>query len=156
MQRAASLFILLLLVLAGASGCSTFRDPVVESGDAVLMDRSEDALQIGVPMQLSNPNDEALKLLQFDYTLVADGRLVFRGRRAALATLGQNGTRLIVLPAVVPFESMGWETPPGSVDYRLSGSLLYVTPGALAETLLDIGLRRPRMRIVAEGTVQLQ
>ena len=43
---------------------------------------------------------------------------------------------------------------PESFTYRLGGTLEYVTPGEIAEILLDTGLRRPKVIFAATGSVE--
>jgi hypothetical protein len=42
-----------------------------------------------------------------------------------------------------------------AVPYRLSGTLQYITPGALAELLFDTGVSQPDVSFVQSGTIDL-
>ena len=145
-----SLILVLLLVAAG--GCST-QPPRVEVQDALVVDRSVEAMQIDFSLELFNPNEEPIPLLNCEYTLFVEGREVFRGKRAALTTLDRNGTRRIMLPAVIPYADANWPgaEAPESFRYRLTGELQYIAPGELAEILFDTGVRRPKVGFSAAG-----
>src|SRR5690606_40678697 len=54
-------------------------------------------------------------------------------------------------PAVVPPEAIPER---GSFTAALSGSVEYLTPGALAEVLFDTGVRRPNAPLHVSGVVR--
>ena len=89
--------------------------------------------------------------------LSVDDVTVYVGRRAAGTTLHPETGNHISLPAVVRYDTMGWSNRslPPAVEYHLSGELLYVTPGELAEILLDTGVRKPRVRFSRAGRLDL-
>jgi len=106
-------------------------------------------------MDLTNPNDVSLELQRLRYQVAVDGRSVYRGQRAAEATLGAGASMRLAVPAVVTWADAGW-TPgamPNSAEWRFSGRMVYLDPGRLAELLLDAGVRRPTIGFSAEGTV---
>lgn len=133
------------------TGCSSYTAPTLHVADARLTDRTEHGVALAFVMEATNDNPEPLPLRRAAYSLELDGKRVFHGVRSAEATLRQNGTHRIVLPAGVAAS----EAPAGVVRYRLSGDVQYVTPGAFAEVLFDTGVRRPRTAFVQEGTIDL-
>jgi len=159
MVRAALLPVLWLGLLAiGATpGCSTYRAPSISIGQAELVSETEEALRLDIALDLANPNSEPLELIRFDYSVSIDGVSVYRGKRAAEATLSASGGKRLVLPAVVRFDQVPWQASgrPAEAAWSIRGSLLYVTPGALAEILLDTGVRKPRARFGGAGRVRL-
>jgi hypothetical protein len=140
---------------AGAApiGCATYRDPVITVREVSLVDASQEACALRFAIDLENPNDEPLELRRFDYALVLDGKPVFTGRRSAETTLAARGRGTLALPAVVPFERAGWVDghPPRAAAYTISGRLQYLTPGKIAEALLDLGVRRPSAAFSGKG-----
>jgi hypothetical protein len=143
---------LLLLALLPAGGCSSFRPPSVQLVDAAVLEIGTDALQVGIELELANVNDEPMRLIELEYRLSVEGRGVFEGRRAAQATIARDGRRRIVLPAVVRFDDVEWNgSVPPEIPYALTGTVLYIAPGELAEILLDTGLRRPRSTFTVRG-----
>ncbi len=150
--------LLVLVVLAGLSGCAGFRDPTVSVTAVTLTDVTDDALALSFVMDLANPNTAAVPLHEFRYTLAIDGKEVYAGRRAGGVTLSAVDSRLVSLPAIVPFELVGWTpgTVPASVDYTFTGRLQYNAPNRLAQLLLDTGTRRPKVAFAAHGKLQLK
>lgn len=139
------------LLLLG--GCSAYRPPTLEIVGVSIKERTDEATRVDFQVNLTNPNLEPLELRDFTYTLSVDGRSVFRGRRSAQATLARQSTRRVVLPAVISTEAGVGPGP--EYAYQLNGSLLYVTPGELAEILLDTGLRKPRVHFSRSGVVEV-
>ena len=138
-------------------GCSSYRPPSIRLVGVRLVEQTDEAAAFHFDLVLENPNDEPIELHEFQYKLLLDGTQVFQGRRAATTTLQPDTISQIALPAVVRYEVMGWSdrTLPAEVDYQLSGGLLYVTPGELAEILLDTGVRRPTIQFNRAGRLDL-
>ena len=149
----------LLLVVVGSigAGCSRFAAPQVTLVEAKLNEQTDVAIQLGVTVEVTNPNDEPVQLLEFDYRYAVNGAVVFDGRRSARQTLNPGSPRRIELPVVVRYDRAGWPDGqlPGSFQYQMRGTILYLTPSELAETLLDTGLRRPVAPFQSKGEVQL-
>ena len=146
-----------VIALLMAGGCTGYRPPSIQLTGVRLIERSDEAAAFHFDLELQNPNTEPIELREFRYTLSLDGTAVFTGRRAATTTLHSGAGNLASLPAVVRFETMGWSNGllPDAVEYQLSGTLLYITPGALAEMLLDTGVRKPIVRFNREGRLEL-
>ncbi len=149
-------WVILIALLPG--GCSGYQAPSIAVRDAMVTDITAEALALDFALDLTNSNDEELKLLWFDYRLSLGSHHVYTGRRAAEATLSANSTKQLTIPGVVPFADVGWQMEhyPDRADYALTGSLLYITPGQIAEVLLDTGVRKPRVSFAATGTVDLR
>ena len=149
--------VLMLAVLAGASGCDGFRAPTVSVRNVTLIDATDDALALSFVMDLANPNTAAVPLQEFRYTLAIDGKEVYAGRRSGAVTLSALDSRQISLPAIVPYRALGWtsQTLPASVDYTFTGRLQYYAPKRLTQVLFDTGTRRPKVPFSARGTLQI-
>jgi hypothetical protein len=154
MMRFALLTLLSALALAG---CTIYQNPKIAFGDATPAEMTDEAMRIDVLVDLVNPNQEPLDLIRFSYRFVVDGRTLFEGRRAAQATLSARGERRLTLPVIIRFEDVDWDAGslPESLDWSISGSLLYLTPGELAEILLDLGVRKPTARFRGRGNLSL-
>ncbi|MEM7227801.1 MAG: hypothetical protein AAF432_03200 [Planctomycetota bacterium] len=136
-------------------GCSRYRPPDIAVVDMRSVLITDEALQIDIDFELVNPNREPLELVHVDYRLDVDGRTVFQARRATRATLPSGQIYTATIPAVVPFDRANWiEGMPSSAACSVHGSLMYVTPGALAEVLLDTGVRRPKVGFRGERMIQ--
>jgi hypothetical protein len=148
---------LMIGVICGATGagCSTYDDPTLSVAAAQVTERSPEGIVISFTVDASNPNPDALPLRGATYSLEIEGRTVFSATRSAEATLRRLGTQRIVLPAAIPASTMAGLANSGLVTYRLSGTLQYITPGALAELLFDTGVRQPDVSFSQTGQLDL-
>ena len=141
----------LCIVLTGLmTGCSFQPPPDVSVRAARLIDDGGSAARCEIDLALSNPGAEPLELLTFEYDVMINGTNAYRGRRSAEATLSGAGERIITLPAVVD-RSLLTGGDIGRVRWAIRGSLLYVTPGRIAELLLDSGVRKPTVGFSGDG-----
>jgi len=143
--------------LAGAlSGCTGFRAPRIEVLGAKVVEVTDEAIRVDIALDLINPNAEPLELREITYSFTIDGTRTFQGKRSAQATLPSTGANRLNIPAVVRFDRAGWETTrPDEASWSVTGSLVYLAPGALAEILLDINVRTPKAPFRGTGTVAL-
>ena len=150
----ALLGLVLLALIPLSTGCSSYLPPTIELADISITDRSDEAWVVGVRVDMTNPNSEPLELLTFDYEFSLDGRVVFRGRRAAEATLSSRGTKTLALPSVLRFDRIDAAAAREleGRSWSMRGSLIYVTPGEIAELLLDTGVRKPTVNFAGRGT----
>lgn len=132
--------------------------PSVLVTDATVLETTEEAVAIGIGLDLVNGSSVPLDVRQIDYVVSVDGRTVYEGRRAAQTTLPSAGASRIDVPAVIRFDDAGWTdaSAPPSATYRISGHVLYLSPGELAEILLDAGVRKPTVSFRGEGRVALR
>ena len=139
-MRFAALLIPPVLMLTGCLSSP----PIIAVDSVEVVSRSEQAMALNYNLKLTNPNDKPLEPLEFTYSVSVAGRGVYQGRHAAEMTLDAGGeNRPLALPAVIPYERIGWSdsTVPDSARWSLSGTLIYVDEGVFAETLLDLGYR---------------
>ncbi len=153
--KAVSIFVLLSALML--CGCSGYRAPTIQLTSVTMTEESEEATAFTFKLELQNPNPEPIELREFHYRLSMNGREVYVGRRAASTTLHSHALQTIELPAVVRYEKLGWtqRDRPQTLSYALKGTLLYETPGELAEILLDIGVRRPKVTFAKVGRLNL-
>lgn len=148
-----SLAVPLAIATALSTGCSGYRPPVVTVLEASVVEVTDEALRFDVVLELTNPNSDPVELREFAYAVSIDGGHVYDGRRAAEATLSGGGAKRIALPVVVRFDRVGWSGPdaPRAAAWRVTGTLLYLTPGWLAEILLDTKLSKPEVGFTGDG-----
>lgn len=144
-----------LLVSGAGVGCRSVVPPQLTFSDPVVTERFEDRTRIEFLTQVSNLNSGALPLKEFEYVFGIDGREVFRTRRAAGATIGGQRSQRITLPVILPSETAA-RLAQSSRPYQLSGKLIYVAPGTLAEALFDIGLQTPSVSFSSRGEMSLE
>jgi hypothetical protein len=146
-----------LSLLSALTGCTGYRTPTIHLTDVAPIEVTDVATALRFSLDVTNPNDEPVELREVRYSLAVDRGRVFEGRRAVGTMLHGGATTRVELPAVVPDAVAGFEANarPADVEYRLAGELIYVTPGELAEILLDTGVRRPTARFAESGRLSL-
>ncbi|MBS0197235.1 MAG: LEA type 2 family protein [Planctomycetes bacterium] len=141
-----------LVLCAGALvGCSSTQAPTFAVTSATMKDRSPDGVVLEFTLDADNPNNEALPLQDVTYDVSLDGKQVFHGVRSAEATLRRYGRQQLTLPACVAAADAAGPL----AKYRISGEVVYVVPGAIAQTLFDQEVFRPTANFSGEGTVEL-
>ncbi|MBX3373953.1 MAG: hypothetical protein KF817_08960 [Phycisphaeraceae bacterium] len=103
------------------------------------------AILVSIDIAASNPNDEAIELREFRYTAEVDGAR-YVGRRAVFMTLQAGAEQRLALPVVLRREPDAGAGAPELHQWRISGTLLYTTPGEFSRILFEAGLRRPTAR----------
>ena len=141
-----------LLLALGLAGCVTDRPPRVAVSQAVLTETEEDLAAIDVLLNLSNPNPDALRLVEFNYTFRVEGGGTYRGRHAGEATVAAGQARQARIPAVVRVD-LAAVTPGEALRYTIEGHLRYISEERIARTLYDAKLRRPRAGFRGSGSV---
>ncbi len=139
-------------------GCSSFRSPSVGVGDIAVTEVTDEALAVAIIMDLENPNAAPVELYEFRYVLAVNGKEVYAGRRAGGATLSAASARRITIPAVVPYNLVGWGSAalPPTARYTLTGHLRHNAPNRLAQILFDTGVRRPKVAFAHQGELPLR
>lgn len=139
-------FLACLVVGVVFAGCASTKPPAIAVIGASMAESTNEAAKVQIALRLQNPNNDPLELLEFDYSVEVNGREVYQGTRSAQMTLARLSTREIEIPAVIPYERTGWRTDamPPAAQVNVHGTLRYLAPGTFAQTLFDIGVRRPR------------
>ena len=146
MTRTTACLLGIAAMLAGGCG---LRPPIATYSGSRVVESTPQAVAIDVEFELSNDNNESIELRDFTYAVTANGRHVYEGRQAAERTLPRRSIVHASIPLVIRRDDLPQS---GDVDWRLSGSLGYVAPGAFAETLLDIRIWQPTTAISAADT----
>jgi hypothetical protein len=138
-----------LALLACLAGCSTHTSPALSVTDLTVGQRGDQAVVLLFTLDAENANSVPLPLREVRYRFALDGREVFAGRRSAQATLRRFGTQQVRLPVVIPLADM----PDHPADYQLTGKLVYIAPGEIAQILFDTGVRRPSTTFKHHGSL---
>ncbi len=144
-----------LIVAAFGAGCESYTAPALSVTKAEPTERTPDGCAMLFTIDARNENEKPLPLRTVEYRVDLNGREVFSGTRSAEATLRRLGTQQIRLPAVVVLTPETQALVAGTAHYRLTGSMYYVTPGRLAETLFDSGVHTPSVGFTFEGDIDL-
>jgi len=154
MSRCTWILGFLLLGVIPFAGCAPAPSIVIESVEVV--GEHDEAAALVFKGTISNSHVQTLRLLEFDYTMSMHGRQVYQGRHAAEMTLTEGSKRTFTLPASFPLllqDYRGLGFLPDSSHWSLSGNLVYLGEGVLAETFLDMGFR-PSVGFKASGDLQ--
>ena len=146
--------VVLLAFAALLPGCSSYEKPTLTVSSARITQESSEGLVIDFTLDASNPNEFEVPLERVRYSLRLGNDRVFTGTRSAEATDRRLGTQQITLPAAIDLSK--FDMPAGEISYELSGSVVYVTPGEIAELLFDAGVRRPKAGFRHRGVLDFE
>jgi hypothetical protein len=141
-----------LLVCIFAFQCCGIRAPVTKFNGVTLTQSTQEAIALDAEFEISNTNDEPLKLKQYEYVVFAGDRTVYRGIAAAQQTVPRWATIVSTIPIVIRRVDLPQDE---QFNWELSGHLSYIPPTALAETLLKSGLSKPTTPIRAHGVIEI-
>lgn len=134
-----------LIALAGCAG-----DPRITVSGVDRVVKGPTADEYAVRIRLENPTGDPLVLDRWNYSLETDsGR--YSGEWVASRTLPPGTDTEVAIPAVI--ERRGEHAP---TRWRVNGSVRYLLPGRLAETLFDMGLSKPEAMFSGEGHVAVR
>ena len=140
--------------LAVLPSCTSYAPPELDVADVSVRGTTQEGMILDFTLDAENMNSEALPLRSVRYTLYLNGAPVFTGFRSPEATLRRYGTQQVTLPAVMAL-GPGKEAPRGHIDYRLEGTIEYITPGELAKLLYDSNIQRPTVSFEKAGTLDI-
>ena len=144
-------FCLLLLGMYALQGCGV-RAPITQFTGLTITQSTPEAIALDAEFEISNTNDEPLKLKYYEYVVYAGGRTVYRGYASAEQTVPRWAT----IQSTVPFVIRRDDIQAGeAIEWQLTGSLSYIPPTALAETLLKTGLSKPTTSVRARGVIEI-
>jgi hypothetical protein len=135
-------------------GCIDLRPGPLVSVEGVRLARiGPDAAEVDLLVLVRSRSPETVPLDDFRYSLVVDGRTVFRGRWAALAAVPPGEPMRRTLPAVIPTELLPAAAAgePLPLRWTVSGSVGWEDPRRLSRILLDLGLPNPRSDFTSRG-----
>lgn len=131
-----------IALLAGCAG-----DPRITVAGVDRVVKGQNADEYSVRLRLENPTAESLVLDRWNYSLDTDaGR--YSGEWVASRTLPPGSDTEVSIPAVLPRDGAAVAS-----RWQVTGSVRYLLPGRLAETLFDIGLSRPEAMFSGEGKI---
>jgi hypothetical protein len=119
---------------------------------ATVTESTPDAIALQADFEISNTNDEPLELKMYEYTVFAGGRTLYSGVASAQQTVPRWATVHSSIPIVIRRDAIPYD---GRVSWQLSGTLGYIPPTALAETLLKSGFMKPSTSIHAHGVFDI-
>jgi len=143
--------LLLITIMLACAGCGVRAPLTVYTGSSVA-ESTPEAVALDAHFEISNTNDEPLKLKFYKYTVTVNGSAVYRGRASAELTVPRWATVESTIPIVIRREFVS-SLP--EVDWKLSGRLSFIPPTAIAETLLKSGFWEPTTSVHASDALAL-
>jgi hypothetical protein len=132
-------------------GCGV-RKPMAQFQQATIAQSTPEAFSLAVAFEVFNTNDEPLQLMMYDYVVKANGVVVYEGFASAEQSVPRESSVVNAIPIVFRRESIVGKE---QVAWNLQGTLGFIPPKAISETLLDIGIWKPMTSIRAHGLVQV-
>lgn len=105
------------------------------TGSGHLAEQTADASAGSILVQVENPNDRSIRLVEYDYSATVPGGPGWHGRHAGGMVLSPGFDRIASLPIVLP---AGF---PSNGTVHVTGSLHYLDTGTFAQTLAEWGYR---------------
>ncbi len=127
---------IILMVLAGA-GCKSllkkaYRDPKVKVVDVALTDVSTSGLELGVNVEIDNPNPIKVSFSGMEYDLVVDNLPMAKGRKDSLIEIKASDKTNVTIPVELNYNQMAAvynsSIVKDRVPYTLSGKVFLNTP----------------------------
>lgn len=138
---------LVVIGIGGMIGCSTHPSPGVSVMGAALGETSDAGSVVSITLEAANTGPEAIPLRDVRYRVEIEGGPAFEGVRSAQTTLNRYGKATIVLPAAFA------AAIPAGATVRVSGSVVYVAPETISQTLLEAEILEPTVSF--DGAVTL-
>ena len=130
-------------------GCGV-RSPIAQFNGAIVTQSTPEAIALTAQFEIANTNDEPLQLKLYNYTVTSNGRTVYRGKASAEQSVPRWSTTQSSIPIVIRRADMKGA---GETAWHLTGSLSYIPPKAISETLLKIGIWEPSIQVRANGVI---
>jgi hypothetical protein len=137
------------LVLGGCHGSS--QPPAFTISKAQIADRSAQAAVVTFELVGDNPNRDPIRLTDVTYAVSLAGAPAFAGTRRAVTTLRAFGQNAIVLPA--PALTPNAAGIADGTPYTIRGTVGYIPPGTIPQTLYDAGIARPTVAFEQSGVI---
>ncbi len=128
------------------------RAPVSQFTKSKIMRSTPEAVVIEAEFEISNTNDEPLQLKNFNYTVTSGSQLLYKGLAAAQQTVPRWSSIQCRIPIVIRRNDFASNSP---VAWKLIGTLAYIPPTALSQTLLKSGWWKPTMRVQGHGAFDM-
>lgn len=142
--------ILILLTLGAVLGaCSGVSRPEVRHIGARAIEINDTRAVIALELEATNPNEAQLPLTQIRYQLSVGGEQIFSAVRSPELTLDTYTTRGFEVPWVLDRSRLSG----GSIDYTLTGELIYKPPGRFASELYRSRVHVPTVEFSFAGSL---
>lgn len=142
--------ICLLILILIAGGCSGLQRPTVQPQRVAVTQQTEQGARIEFVVGLDNPNDKPLPVEEIQYRVeLPDTGESFSFTSRDPVTIPANGSQAVVLPAAFETGGQGVTGRP----YRISGKIVYWTPGEMRRLMTESGVPLPSAKFATSGTL---
>ena len=138
-------------VLIVCVGCG-IRQPITQFKGATITQSTPEAVSFDVTFEIANTNGVPLQLQMYTYQVSACGGNVYTGLSSAEKTVPRSSSILSTIPVVIPRSLL---LSRDSFTWQLHGSLGYIPPKAMSESLHDAGIWKPSTTVRAHGLIQV-
>jgi hypothetical protein len=142
---------LVMLAAPLLAGCSSTQPPTLVVDDVRIVERSQTATLLTLTLTATNPNPDPLPLRDVSYQVRVGDAPPFVGTRLAERTIPRFGTQRVTLPVVLP--ALSPEQLAQGATFTSAGSVIYLRPSVLSQTLLDIEFITPTQDFAGTGRV---
>ncbi len=132
-------------------GCGV-RQPITQYRGTTITQSTPEAIAMSVDFEISNTNAIPLQLMMYNYVVTSGGRTVYVGFASAEKTVPHSSSIMSSVPVVIP---RGVLLGKDSVSWQLAGTLGYIPPKAMSETLLEYGVWKPSTSVRAHGLIEV-
>ena len=141
-----------LLCVCILQGCGV-RSPIVRFTGAEVIESTPEAIALNAEFDISNTNDNPLRLNFYEYTVSMGNHTVYRGKTAPNLTVPRWATVKSLIPIVIRRDRL----PPigEQVSWKLSGSLGYYHPSAISETLMNLHIWKSKASVRASEELEV-
>jgi hypothetical protein len=148
-QHLAAALTSLALFLSGCSGTPGFEYPTAKVASVRVDQQSDQGVRVVVVVNLNNPNDYPLPLVEGSYTVNLAGIGAFSDSAKSERTLPSRGTETVELPAA--FATHGQSA--AGCSYEVHGSVTCNPPSAFRALMSDLYIPLPSTYISSSGVV---
>ncbi|MBC8201926.1 MAG: hypothetical protein H8E86_07745 [Planctomycetes bacterium] len=132
-------------------GCG-IRQPIPQFKQATITQSTPEAVAFDVTFEISNTNSIPLQLLMYTYQVSAGGSNVYSGLSSAEKTVPRSSSILSTIPVVIPRSVLLGRD---SFTWQLRGTLGFIPPKAMSESLHDAGIWKPSTSVRAHGLIHV-
>ena len=144
------LFVLACIMMT-CVGCGV-RQPITHYRGTTITQSTPEAIAMDVEFEISNTNAIPLQLMKYNYAVSSGGQTVYVGFASAEKTVPHSSSIMSSVPVVIPRSVVFGKD---SVSWKLVGTLGYIPPRAMSETLFETGIWKPSTSIRAHGLIEV-
>ncbi|MBB6431644.1 hypothetical protein [Algisphaera agarilytica] len=140
----------IVICVAGLTGCISAVPPSLEVVGAELTQESPQGARVEVAVVMSNPNDVAIQLPEASYTLSVADAGSYAYVEIPARVLGPKGVQAIRLPAAIQTDGQALS----GKSWEINGSVTYSPENYLRSFLTETGIPLPLVLFSGKGVLE--